>query len=550
MRTKIADWFDERLGTRAISRALFSRKIPLATGWVAWLYTLGSVTLFLFIMQAVTGMFLAMNYTPSPDHAFDAVNYISTKVPWGWLIRGLHHWGASAMVVVVALHLITVFLLGAYKYPREATWVVGVFLFVVVMLFGFTGYLLPWNQKAYWATVVGTNISREAPIFGPALMHLLCGGARVGARTLARFYALHVMILPAVLLVLVGIHLFMVVDQGVSAPPHRLTGKEPADLTTRRRLEMEDYHAAKEAGEPFYPNSLARDAVAVVVVFAVVFILALCFRPEVGQIANPASTSYNPRPEWYFLFLFQFLKLFPGWAESLVAVVLPSVAVLFLLLLPFLDRGARRHPFDRPLASSLTVVALGAFVMLTVAGAQSPRLSAYIPEPPMVAEGQRLFRQLDCQACHSVNGRGGVIGPDLALSARRHSKQWMLKHFDNPQALVPGSPMPRFALLPDEKEALVAYIEELGGGGPYSPEAPQLFATYCSVCHRMHGHGGMVGPDLSQIGLARSKTFIQIYVEDPKAVLSTARMPAFLIPRGPLTHAEIEDLARYLAVQR
>ena len=169
----LADWVDERLGIRAIGQALFGRKIPEATGLVSWIYTLGSVVMFLFILQAVTGMFLAMNYAPTPENAYDSVRFISEQAPFGAFLRGLHHWGASAMVVAVALHLLTVFLLGAYKYPRELTWVTGVFLLAVVLFFGFTGYLLPWNEKAYWATLVGTNIAHEAPFVGPAIARLL-----------------------------------------------------------------------------------------------------------------------------------------------------------------------------------------------------------------------------------------------------------------------------------------------------------------------------------------------------------------------------------------
>ena len=550
MLRRVGDWLDERLGTRALGAALFGRKIPLARGWVAWLYTLGSVALFIFILQAVTGMFLAMNYSPSPDHAYDSVAYISRQVAFGAFVRGLHHWGASAMVVVVALHLLTVFFLGAYKYPREATWIVGVFLLVLVLLFSFTGYLLPWNQQAYWATVVGTDITKEAPLIGPALMRLLCGASQVGATTLTRFFALHVLVFPALLAALIAVHLFMVVGQGVSALPARVARAELGDLSEQRRSEMDRYHLAKEAGEPFYPDTLARDAVAVVVALLLIGLLAWRIPPEIGEIANPASTSYNPRPEWYFLFLFQFLKLFPGWAEPVAAVVLPSLAIVVLLLLPFFDWRLRRHPLDRPLATSVAGLAVAGFVALTIAGAQSPRVSAYVPEPRLVAEGQRLFNQHHCLSCHSANGHGGVIGPDLALAARQHDDRWLLAHLADPQGIVPGSPMPKFLLLPDEQKALVAYIQELGGGGPYTAEAPKLFDRYCSVCHRLHGKGGALGPDLSSIGSARSQTFIRAYIGDPSTVLTGARMPAYLVPKGPLTNAEIADLARYLAQQR
>jgi quinol-cytochrome oxidoreductase complex cytochrome b subunit len=551
---KVGDWFDERLGTRAVGQALFGRKIPLAKGPIAWIYTLGSVVLFLFILQMMTGIFLAMNYVPSPDHAYDAIHYITDQAPLGAFVRGLHHWGASAMVVAIGLHLITVFFTGGYKYPREATWVTGACLFVIVLLFAFTGYLLPWNEKAYWATVVGTNLAGEAPIIGPTLDLLLRGSHEIGAQTLTRFYALHVLLLPALLAAFLVAHLFMVVRQGISPPPERREVPEGANLAEIRAHELERYQALKEAGEAFYPYYLFKDAVAVLTVFLIVAFLAWRFPPGVGTFPNPTDTNYNPRPEWYFLFLFQFLKYFPGRLEPMVAVVLPSGAILFLLLFPFFDRRLQRHPLNRPIASIAAIAAVAAFVFLTIRGAESPPVSAYVPEPPLVVEGGRLFRQLHCEYCHSVNGVGGHVGPDLALSIHaEHDRQWVLAHLEEPGNVVAGKTSPMGvlpALTKGQQDALFAYIEELRGGGPYSPLAPVLVKTYCMGCHRLHGEGGTFGPDLSSIGLLRSVSFIDRYVEDPKAVVGSAQMPAYLTPKGPLTAAQIEDVARYLAKQR
>jgi len=552
---KLADRLDERLGTRAIGQALFARKIPLAQGWISWVYTLGSVILFLFILQAVTGIALAMNYAPTPDHAYDAVEYISLQAPAGAFVRGLHHWGASAMVVAVVLHLLAVFYTGGYKYPRELTWVTGVFLLAVVLFFGFTGYLLPWNEKAYWATVVGTDLTSEAPFAGPALARLLRGSGDVGPQTLTRFYALHVLILPAMLLTFVAGHLFMVVRQGISDPPPRWVRGVAGDLAAQRKHEMERYEAEKEAGEPFYPHYLAKDAAAILAVFLMLAFLSWRFPVEVGAFPDPAQTNYNPRPEWYFLFLFQFLKYFPGWLEPLAAVVLPSLAILLLLFLPFIDRRLRRHPLDRPMASIIAAGTVIGVVFLTIEGARSPQVSPYVPEPPLVAEGQRLFRQLHCEYCHSVNGRGGSIGPDLALSTHaEHDRAWVLAHLAAPKSAVTAGGVAVMgvlpALTPSQQQTLVAYIEELRGGGPYSPLAPVMFNTYCVTCHKLHGKGGSFGPDLSSIGLLRSESFIDRYIEDPKAVVGSAKMPPFLTPHGPLTDVQAEDIARYLAAQR
>ncbi len=217
MLIKFADWLDERVGWRQVWEAIFLRKIPK----VNWFYTLGSATLFLAINQAVTGILLTIYYVPTPDHAYDSVQYITTQVAMGWLIRGLHHWGASAMVVVVVLHMLRVIFYGAYKYPREVTWMTGVLLLLIVVGFGFTGYLLPWDQKAFWATTVGTRIAATPPIVGDYLLRIMRGGPELSAVTLARFFGAHIWVLPAALMLLISIHLYLVIKIGISAVPKK-----------------------------------------------------------------------------------------------------------------------------------------------------------------------------------------------------------------------------------------------------------------------------------------------------------------------------------------
>jgi quinol-cytochrome oxidoreductase complex cytochrome b subunit len=215
MISKLSKWLDERFSWRQVWEAIFLRRVPK----VNWFYTLGSATLLVAVNQAVTGILLTLYYVPTPDHAYDSVQYITTQVPAGWLIRGLHHWGASAMIVLVVLHMLRVVLLGAYKYPREATWITGVFLLLISVGFGFTGYLLPWDQKAYWATTVGTRIAGTAPGIGDYLLRIMRGGDTLSAVTLARFFGVHVWVLPASLMLLVGIHLYLIIRIGISAVP-------------------------------------------------------------------------------------------------------------------------------------------------------------------------------------------------------------------------------------------------------------------------------------------------------------------------------------------
>jgi quinol-cytochrome oxidoreductase complex cytochrome b subunit len=217
MASNIIDWLDERLGWKNIWNAIFLRQVPK----VNWLYTLGSATLFVALNQGITGILLMLYYVPSPDQAYNSVQFITYQLPAGWFIRGLHHWGASAMVVLTVIHMLRVIFYGAYKYPREMTWFTGVGLLLIVIAFGFTGYLLPWDQKSYWATIVGTRIAGTPPIIGDWILRFIRGGEELSSITLVRFYGVHVWVLPIVLLTLLGVHIYLVVRLGISAVPKR-----------------------------------------------------------------------------------------------------------------------------------------------------------------------------------------------------------------------------------------------------------------------------------------------------------------------------------------
>ena len=320
------------------------------------LFSLGSLAMFLLLLQAATGAFLALSYSPSPDHAHNAVNYISNEeVPFGNFVRGLHHWGASAMVIIVFLHILRVVLYGSYKAPRELTWVVGVLLLLVTLGFGFTGYLLPWDEKAYWATVVGIEIASTAPVLGDVVAKVMRGGAEVGAVTLSRFYALHTIWLPWLAFGLVGVHLFLVRFYGSSGLPKNT----PEEMKT---------------GKPFYPDQVFEDVVGMLILFVILACAALFAPVPLEDVADPTNADYDPRPEWYFLFLFQLLKYFQGPFEILGTFVIPTVGMLLLLFLPFLDRSERKVLWKRPIALTVTSVCVVAIVGLTILGATAPKL--------------------------------------------------------------------------------------------------------------------------------------------------------------------------------
>ncbi|MCG9129047.1 cytochrome bc complex cytochrome b subunit [Candidatus Poribacteria bacterium] len=335
------------------------------------LFSLGSLALFLLLLQAATGAFLALSYSPSPDHAHNAVKYITEEVPFGSFVRGLHHWGASAMVVIVFLHLLRVVLYGSYKAPRELTWVVGVLLLLVVLGFGFTGYLLPWDEKAYWATVVGVEIASTAPGLGDVVAKVLRGGSEIGAVTLSRFYALHTIWLPWIAFSLVGIHLFLVRFYGSSGKP-----KNTPD-------EM-------KSGKPFYPDQVFEDLLGMLIIFIILASVAIFVPVPLEDVADPTNAEYDPRPEWYFLFLFQLLKYFQGPFEILGTFIIPTVGMLLLLFLPFLDRSEREVLWKRPIALTVTSVCVVAIVGLTILGASAPKLETVEAEVQPTDDTQQI----------------------------------------------------------------------------------------------------------------------------------------------------------------
>ncbi len=456
----LLDWLQARLGTREQLTRFLYRRLPVGTTW--W-HTLGSAALFLILVQTLTGFFLAFYYVPSPEHAYDSLAYIQKEIPFGAFVRGLHRWGSSLTVVVVFLHLLRVFFMGAYKYPRELSWVVGVVLFLLVMLFGFTGYLLPWDQKAYWATVVGTHIAQTAPLVGDYLWRILQGGAEVGARTLGRFYAAHVLILPAVLYAFILVHVSMVIYQGIAPTPK-------GEL---RRVRKEDYErlyeASKGRGEPFFEH-LLRDGVVALLLLGLLAWMAATWTIPTEEVADPTSTTYVPRPEWYFYFLFELLWLFWGKWVPVATFYIPLVAVLLLLFLPFYDRRSGRSPVTRPLASGIATATIAVIGFLTYQGATAPApppAGAALPAevaalPPELAKGREVYEAQGCSACHVLKGTGTAAGPDLSRVGTRRDAPWLRRFVKDPTAVKPDSPMPPYADLPEaELDALAGYLASL-----------------------------------------------------------------------------------------
>ena len=471
-------WLDERLDLRRAKRDLLDREVPAR---LTWWHTLGSATFTVFLVQVITGTTLATYYSASPDHAYDSIQYITHQVASGTLLRGIHHWGASLMVVLIVAHMIRVFAVGAYKYPREINWLLGVGLFLIVLGFSFTGYLLPWDQKAYWATAVGTNIAGTTPVIGGALVALLRGGSELGAATLARFYAFHSLWLPLGLTVVVALHLIVLIRQGIAARPRDLEVGAPARTSDPKYPEYykEAYAATKRGGMRFWPDILGKDAIVSAAVVLLIVLMAVVLRTPLEAPADPTDTAYIPRPEWYFLPIYQLLKLVPGSMESLIAVGVPGVLVLVLLGLPFFDRGSTRNLLHRPAALVGLALILGGAGFLIGAAGRGPRAQeGGVVLSSLQRAGRALYQSQQCAGCHRVAGQGGEEGPDLSTVGLRHSSGWLHSFLEAPSRFHAESRMPAFAppaLTHQEIEELSQYLSSLRGRGDV---APQYYDTF------------------------------------------------------------------------
>jgi len=532
---RVAAWIDERTGLYTAGRGFFEEKIPASSGWHQ---VFGSVALFLVLTQAFTGILLAFNYAPTPGEAYNSLRYILTEVTCGRLIRGLHHWGASMLIVVVVLHMVQVFLWGAYKKPRESTWIVGVVLLLLTLTYGLTGYLLPWDNRAYWGTVVATNIAAQLPLVGPLMARLLGGEGAVGVVTFARFYGLHVLLLPPATMLLIGPHVFLVRKHGVAPGP----GDEGLSK------------------KPFFPGQVFKDTVAIFFAFAILFLLAVAVRVPLEQLADPGDTSYIPRPEWYFLFLFQTLKLFNGPLELVGSAVLPGLAVMALILVPFIDRGKLVKVTRRTVAIAVVALAAIGWTGLTAAAVKSTPSealaaqvdysgpTAWIQLSPEELAGVAYFRQENCVSCHAF-GRASD-GPDLSRGLIHRDAAWMIRHFKDPAGMRPGSSMPAAGLSDAQLNSLAAFLLRLNpDNATVLADAPE-FATQgalvyqshqCSACHRVNGVGMTIGPALNGLARRQTRSWVADHFANPQKLSPGTSMPPYKF-----SPKELDNLMSYL----
>jgi ubiquinol-cytochrome c reductase cytochrome b subunit len=465
----VVGWIDVRLGFRESLLPMLTHPIPRgAAGPMGWWYVFGSASMTLLMIQILTGVGLALVYVPTADNAYESLLYLNYEQPWGWFLRALHYYAGSGMVVLVLAHMTQVFLHGAYKYPRELTWVVGVFLFLCTLGMFFSGQILRWDPDAYWGLAVAGSMAGRVPIMGPHVVRLLLGGPVIGGNSLSRFFALHVFVLPASLLFFLAIHLWLVLKVGVSAPP------VPGHVVDPRTYDVE-YEAELRRGVPFLGEALLKDAfVSAVTVIVVVIIAALLGPKGPDSPPDPTLGNANPRPEWPFLWLFALLSLSPAGAETFIILVFPVILIFALLLVPFVSNRGERAPSRRPLAVLAVVVTYTTLGVLTYEGVTSPwspRMTAWSSDPvpvdliqrctPLQLQGAVMFQNKNCRNCHALEGLGGERGPDLTAVGTRLTRDQLIDQVSN--GTPGGGNMPAYGkqLRPAEMTALVEFLVSL-----------------------------------------------------------------------------------------
>ncbi len=452
-------WFDDRSGISEHILPLIKHPVPPGTGWA---YVFGSATLFCFILQVVTGIGLAFLYQPSSSEAYQSLKFITSQATLGRELRGIHFFGASGMIILVGVHMTRVYITASFKYPREMSWISGVFLLFLTIAMGFTGQLLRWDSNGVWSSVVAAQQLSRIPLVGKSAARLLLGGDTIGGQSLSRFFALHVFVFPAMIFMFVGYHLYLVFRNGISEPPKAGRLVDPA--TYRKWYQQ----LLRDKGVPFWPNAAWRDALfSALVVLVIVALAVFIGPPALTAPPDPASINADPRPDWYMMAIFSLFALMPPKIESIVIIAGPVLSIILLLSIPFIANRGERSPIRRPWALFGVICVVVFVASLLVIGERSPWSPNFNTEKltvnhirdknpdPMVRQGVQLFYTKGCQYCHRINGYGGLKGPELTLAGRRLSAGEISIRIVNG-----GSNMPAYGgmLTKDELAQLTAFL--------------------------------------------------------------------------------------------
>jgi ubiquinol-cytochrome c reductase cytochrome b subunit len=480
MMSQIGEWFDSRLKIAAPVREAVEHPVPRNTA--SWWYVFGSAALVVFLLQLATGILLALTYVPSAGEAWSSLQALNHEIALGWFIRALHGWGSNFMVAIVLIHMMQVFLFGAYKFPRELTWILGVFLLLMTLGMAFTGQVLRFDQDAYWGLGIGASIASRVPIAGPAIVKLMLGGPIIAGATLSRFFALHVFVVPGLLIAFVSLHVLMVLTLGINEWP--MPGR-----AVKRATYLSDYHElTKKDGAPFFPYAVWKDLFFAAFVLLAVAACAVYFGPfgPTGQ-PDPTIIQTVPKPDYFFLWLYALLSLLPPSLETPALLIGPVVAIIALLLLPFLSGEGEKSWRRRPIAVLtvlLIAVTLGTFTRLAEFAPWSPHMNAWSsnPVPPqflrgttaLERQGALVFQVKQCRNCHALGETGGERGPSLDSVAVRLTQDQLIR-----QVIQGGGNMPAYGknLSPPETTALVAFLETLHPSG----QAPARDASRAEV---------------------------------------------------------------------
>jgi ubiquinol-cytochrome c reductase cytochrome b subunit len=459
-------WFEQRLGLGAPIIEAAEHEVPANTA--SWWYIFGSAATVLLGLQVVTGILLALVYAPSAGHAWDSLQFLDHNVKLGWFLRAMHGWGSDFMIAVVLIHMAQVFLFGAYKFPRELTWIIGVFLLLLTLGMAFSGQVLRFDQDAYWGLGIGASIMSRVPWIGGWLVDMMLGGPIIAGPTLTRFFALHVFVIPGILLACVGLHVWMVLRLGINDWP--MPGR-----IVRRSTYVREYHElTKETGIAFVPGAAWKDAIFAAVVMLSVVACALIFGPfgPTGQ-PDPTIIQTAPKPDFAFLWIYAVLAYLPPSLETPVMFIAPVLGIGAMLLLPLVGGEGEKHWSRRPVAVlmlAVIAVTLGIFTRLGTYTPWSPIMDAWTRDPipvnylhgrtPLERQGALVLQNKQCRNCHSIGGAGGLRGPALDAIAARMTEDQIIR-----QVLQGGGNMPAYgnALNPSETTALVRFLTTLRG---------------------------------------------------------------------------------------
>jgi ubiquinol-cytochrome c reductase cytochrome b subunit len=458
------DWLDARVKLGAAIRETAAHPVPRRSA--SWWYVFGSGAFTLFLIQIATGICLALVYVPSADEAFKSLEVLNFEQPLGWFLRALHGWGSNFMIALVLLHMIQVFLFGAFKFPRELTWMVGVVLLVATLGMAFTGQVLRFDQDAYWGLGILSSIAGRVPVIGGQIVQIVLGGPIIAGETLTRFFALHVFVIPGLLIGMVGLHLLMVLKLGINEYPM------PGRLVNKDTYVAEYEESVKKDGVPFVPVAFQKDLVFAGLMIGAVFFCAAVFGPfGPGGAPDPTIIQTVPRPDYFFLWIFSVAALMPPGIETFALLAGPLLGLLFLFLLPLWAGVGEKSWRRRPVAVLVVVFAVlgwGVLTHLGVTSPWSPVMDAWsaLPVPAkdlegkgaVVRQGALVFQGKQCRSCHALGDAGGRRGPALDDVATRLTKDQLFR-----QVLQGGGNMPAYGtnLSPAETTALVTFLETL-----------------------------------------------------------------------------------------